>query len=61
MVGVKAKLYVIKSWLFEVVSDFYMPGEANGISRRQYSRSPAFLYPIFVLLPNFELCKGSIK
>ena len=51
-----------------------MPGEADGISSRQYSppppppSSPAFLYPIlspigfpsssFVTLPNFELCKG---
>ena len=49
--------------------NFYMPGEADGISSRQYSPSPpAFLYPIlspigfpspsFVTLPNFELCEG---
>ena len=47
-----------------------MPGEADGISSRQYSppSPPAFLYPIlspigfpspsFVTLPNFELCEG---
>ena len=47
-----------------------MPGEADGISSRQYSPppSPAFLYPIlspigfpfpsFVTLPKFELSKG---
>ena len=35
-----------------LVDTFYMPGEADGISRRQYSPSPspppppAFLYPI---------------
>ena len=55
------------------VTNFYMPGEADGISRRQYSpRSPArssFLYPTlspidflsscFVLLLKIELCKGT--
>ena len=54
----------------QIFKNFYMPGEADGKSSRQYSPcSPVFLYlpyfesfrisvPLFVLLPDFELCKG---
>ena len=37
MKGSNSKVYL---------TNFYIPGEADGISRHQYSHSPVFLYPI---------------